>query len=266
LQGEGKTEGLESFVNAKSKSATSKALNGSSSNGMWITLAAIAGIIVIAVAAVVVAVQNNWGPFNKEPVSMDFAATTDPQISIADDGAVTVGEKDAPKLDVWEDFMCPACGQMEMNFGKDLTQAITDGKLQVTHHYVNFLDRSSAKGDFSTRMIAAAQCVAVSESLDTYLTTREKWFANQPPEGGGDRTQKDIATDAKDSGASDTSTQCIEGIGQGGNNLDLATETASNSQKALQDSGQQMATPTVLKDGQPVNIQDPKWIADAIAK
>lgn len=253
-------------MNAKSKSATSKALNGSSANGMWITLAAIAAIIVIAVVGVVVAVQNNWGPFNKEPVAVNFAETKDPKITIGDDGAVTVGDASAPKLDVWEDFMCPACGQMEANFGTDLASSVMDGKLQITHHYVNFLDRSSKNGDYSTRMIAAAQCVAVSEDLETYLTTREKWFANQPSEGGGDRTQKDIATDATDSGASDTSAKCIEGIGQGGNNLDLATQTASNSQKALQDSGQQMATPTVLQDGQPVNIQDPSWISNAEAK
>ncbi|HJE91932.1 MAG TPA: protein-disulfide isomerase, partial [Dietzia timorensis] len=72
------------------------------------TLTAIAGIIVIAVVAVVIAAQNEIGPFKREAVSLNFAETADPQISISEDGAVTVGDPEAPKIDVWEDYMCPA--------------------------------------------------------------------------------------------------------------------------------------------------------------
>lgn len=230
------------------------------------TLAAIAGIIVIAVVAVVVAAQNEVGPFNREAVSLNFAETADEQISISDDGAVTVGNPDAPKIDVWEDYMCPACGQMESQFGEQLTEAATAGDLQITHHYVNFLDQQSAQGDYSTRMIAASQCVAVGEDLQTYLDTRTAWFTNQPAEGGGDRTQSEIAEDAKSAGAGDDTVTCIEGIGaEGGDNLDKATDTAQASQQALQDAGLQMATPTVAKDGEKLEISDPTWIEQAMA-
>ncbi len=230
------------------------------------TLTAIAGIIVIAVVAVVVAAQNEIGPFKREAVSLNFAETADPQISISDQGAVTVGNPDAPKIDVWEDFMCPACGQMEQKYGEQLTEAITAGDLQVVHHYVNFLDQQSAQGDYSTRMIAASQCVAVNEDLQTYLDARSTWFTNQPAEGGGDRTQSEIAEDAKSAGAGDESTKCIEGIGaEGGDNLDKASETATVSQQALQDSKFDMATPTVAKDGEKLEIGDPTWIQKAMA-
>ena len=258
-------EGFEEYVNAKSQSATSKALNGSSSKGMWMTLTAIAGIIVIAVVAVVIAAQNEMGPFKKEAVSLNFAETADSQISIADDGAVTVGNPDAPKIDVWEDFMCPACANMEEQYGPQITEAVTGGDLQVTHHYVNFLDQQSAKGDYSTRMIAAAQCVAVGEDLQTYLDARTAWFTNAPAEGGGDRTQSEIADDAKEAGAGDESVKCIEGIGaEGGDNVEKASSTAEASQQAMQDSGLQMATPTVAKDGEQIELQDPTWLQKAI--
>ena len=230
------------------------------------TLTAIAGIIVIAVVAVVVAAQNEIGPFKREAVSLNFAETADPQISISDQGAVTVGDPEAPKIDVWEDYMCPACAQMEGQFGEQLTEAVTAGDLQITHHYVNFLDQQSAQGDYSTRMIAASQCVAVNEDLQTYLDARTAWFTNQPAEGGGDRTQSEIAEDAKSAGAGDESAKCIEGIGaEGGDNLDKATETATSSQQALQDAGLQMATPTVAKDGEKLEISDPTWIEKAMA-
>lgn len=230
------------------------------------TLSAIAGIIVIAVVAVVIAAQNEMGPFKKEAVSLNFAETADSQISISDEGAVTVGNPDAPKVDVWEDYMCPACKQMEENYGAQLTEAVTAGDLQVTHHYVNFLDQQSAKGDYSTRMIAASQCVAVNEDLQTYLDARTAWFTNAPAEGGGDRTQSEIADDAKSAGAGDESAKCIEGIGaEGGDNLDKATDTADASRQAMQDGGFDMATPTVAKDGEQIEIGDPTWVQTAIA-
>ena len=58
----------------------------------------------------------------------------------------------------------------------------------------------------------------------------------------------------------------IEGIGaEGADNLDKATETAQASQQALQDSGLDMATPTVAKDGEKLEIGDPTWVQKAMA-
>ena len=87
-------------------------------------------------------------------------------------------------LSMYEDFLCPACGNFERAFGPTIGKLIDTGAVAADYHMVAILD---AQGDgYSSRAGAAAYCVA-DESIDAFrrfhaaLYTREL----QPAEGGG---------------------------------------------------------------------------------
>lgn len=252
-------------MNAKSKNAASKAIHGSSANGMWIVLGVLAAVIILVVGGFFIATKV-FGVGKRDAVTVDFAQTADAQLKIDEQGAITAGKDGAPKIDMYEDFMCPACGSFEHTYGEQIREAVNNGELQIVNHYLNFLNPQSGSGEYSTRAIAAIQCVATKDSLDTYLQVREAFFTGQPHEGGGDLTAKDLGKLAKDAGASDESVACIEGVeGEGGQNMDKANSTGENSQKHMTDSGLQPSTPSVAQDGEQVNTQDPAWLDKIIS-
>ena len=44
----------------------------------------------------------------------------------------TVGKADAPaKLDIYEDFMCPACSQFEQTYGDEILDLVNDGPVTI---------------------------------------------------------------------------------------------------------------------------------------
>lgn len=246
-------------MSAKSKNSTSKAIHGSTANGMWIALGALAVVIVVAVAGFVVA--QRMGVFDKEAVAVSFADTKDDQISINDKGAITVGNPDAPHVDLYEDFMCPVCGQFEQQSGERIVDEVKAGNMQVTFHFLNFLDRSSGSGEYSTRAIAAIQCIATMESLENFLAAHSAFFTNQPQEGGGDLSAAELAGLARDAGVGDEAASCVEGVnGENGDNMDKARETASNSQATMSENGLELATPTVAQGDKELQWSDPTWI------
>lgn len=176
-------------------------------------------------------------------------------------GVVQVGESAAATvLDVYEDFMCPACAMFEDQYGVEITERITDGSLAVRHHDLNFLDQRSSSGDYSTRAAAAAQCVAGDGEASTYLAFRYALFAigTQPREGvAADLTDADLADVAVDSGASVSAATCIVD----GDKIDAATVAAMSSTTDLSDKTDgQVATPSVYDGESRVNISDPAWL------
>lgn len=251
-------------MNAKAKNTTSKALHGSSSNGMWIALGALAVVIVLGAAGFVVA--QRMGAFDKEAVAISFDETADELISLDENGAITVGADGLPQVDLYEDFMCPACGQFEAQYGERIAQEVNDGNLQVTFRFLNFLDRTSASGEYSTRALAAIQCVATLDTVENFMAAHTAFFQNQPAEGGGDRTAAELAGFARDAGVNDEAVACIEGVGsEGGDNMEKAKDTASNSQKTMLERGLQPSTPTVAQGEQVIQWSDPSWLDTLIA-
>ena len=74
---------------------------------------------------------------------------------------------DEPKavLSLYEDFLCPACGNFEKQFGPTVSKLIDSGAVAADYYMVSILDR---QGDgYSTRAANAAYCVA-EESTDAF--------------------------------------------------------------------------------------------------
>ena len=177
--------------------------------------------------------------------------------------ALVIGEESAPvTIDVFEDFLCPACGQFEASQGQKVLDAVNAKKLRVRYHMLNFLDRSSASGDYSTRAAAAFQCVADGgEKQDVIKKFHTTLFENQPQElGSSDHSNKDLAKFAADAGASDNTQACVSS----GTRVKKAKENAAAAQETLSKaSGGKVSTPSVLHDGKRITLNE-NWLADLL--
>nr|WP_085949522.1 thioredoxin domain-containing protein [Gordonia effusa] len=183
---------------------------------------------------------------------------------LAENASLIVGSAEAGHtIDVFEDFLCPACGAFEKQSGEEVVKAVEDGKLRVRFHMLNFLDSKSASGDYSSRAAGAAQCVAAGEKPEVFLKFHSALFNQQPQEGGSsDFSNADLARIAGEQGANATTQKCISD----GAKIDQAKAAADASQTQLaKASGGQVGTPTVLSAGAPLNISDANWLKNLLA-
>ena len=84
-----------------------------------------------------------------------------PPAGASDDYGLVVGEADAPKsIVIYEDFLCPFCGQLEQTVGDQLDAAVEAGETKVEYRPIAFLERVS---DYSPQA-ANAFAVVLEES------------------------------------------------------------------------------------------------------
>jgi protein-disulfide isomerase len=129
---------------------------------------------VIAVAALVIAGLIGWGVY----AGQKSGDVVPPPNATADSG-ITVGSGPVT-IDVYEDFICPACNQFEQASGATLDQLVEAGKVKIVYHTLAFLDRASTT-QYSTRSAAAAACADEGGEFRDYA---KALFQRQPSEGG----------------------------------------------------------------------------------
>lgn len=106
------------------------------------------------------------------------------------DGAVVVvGSPKAPvTIDVYADFLCPACKQFEQRDAKAIAKQVSAGKLRVRQHMVPMLVEASDPPGYSMDAANAALCAADEGKFTAF---HDSLFAAQPEEGkrGWDKGQ-----------------------------------------------------------------------------
>ncbi|WP_314037811.1 thioredoxin domain-containing protein [Dietzia sp. CH92] len=245
-------------MNAKPNKST-KVLQTKSNNGMIITVVALIAVAVVVLGGVVFFAQRGG-----EANPITFGETADEQIEITDAGVVIVGAQAAPTIQVWEDYMCPACGSFEAQYGESISEAVEAGDLRVEFHTLNFLDGQSGSGEYSTRALAAVQCVAAKDSLPVFFDVKNAFFAQQPTEGGGDRSAQELAGIAEDAGANADTVECIGNVETNGG-IDKASDSADNAQQSIREITDRVSTPTVAYQGEVVDLTNAAWLQDIIA-
>jgi protein-disulfide isomerase len=155
---------------------------------------------------------------------------------------MVVGDADAPKsIVVYEDFLCPFCGQLETTVRDRLDAAVEAGDVKVEYRPLPFLERID---DYSPRSANAFAVVLDTSGPEVAKKFHDLLFDNQPSEKGpfpDDDALVDLAVEA---GASESDVRPgIEDMAFEGW-VDAAGEAAS---KAKVNS-----TPTVLIDGEKV--------------
>src|SRR5699024_7631409 len=84
-------------------------------------------VALIAAAAIVIYRQANKTVLSDFEGPTPVAATEHGGIPFGAEGAGTRNEG-APELDLYVDFMCPACGQFEQVNGEDIATAVANGE------------------------------------------------------------------------------------------------------------------------------------------
>lgn len=153
--------------------------------------------IVGLVITILVAVLNASGGGDDNEVSGSQEVTVPDGIV---DGAIQVGEAKAPvTIDLYYDYMCPACGAFEQVNAEDLTRLIDSGTAVVNLRMMNFLDAQSEGTAYSTRAGNAVATVA-NEAPEAVWEFHNALYANQPAEGTEGLTDEEIAELAVQSG------------------------------------------------------------------
>ncbi|HEX6870024.1 MAG TPA: thioredoxin domain-containing protein [Micromonosporaceae bacterium] len=136
-------------------------------------------ITLLAVALLVIGGLVGWGVWQSQRPKGDIALPAGVNdvggdragIDVAGDGPVTV--------EVYLDYICPACRQFEATANPTINQLILDKKIKLVWHPLGFLDDKSTT-NYSTRAASAASCAADEGKLKEY---GEALFAQQPAEG-----------------------------------------------------------------------------------
>ncbi|MEU2000335.1 DsbA family protein [Rhodococcus sp. NPDC019627] len=220
------------------------------------------GLAVLVIAALVIG-GVIWQNSRSKPRNDGYGGVQNSEVRVAveDNGVVLLGRPDAATtIDLFEDPMCPYCAELENKNGQELAKAVDDGKVAVRYHILNFLNRLSASGDYSTRAVAASQCVAATGDASVYSDFHAALFApeNQPAENGdSDHSNEELAQMARDAGASDEAAQCITT----GAKVEQAAIDAEAGRQALSASGA-TGTPAVVQDGTVIDaLSNENWVS-----
>jgi protein-disulfide isomerase len=132
-------------------------------------------VVIFAVVLVLYIVMSN----KDKPAEGDAKS-----IRVTSSNLITKEGSSDPKavLSLYEDFLCPACGNFEKQFGPTVSKLIDSGAVAADYYMVAILDRQG--GGYSSRSSNAAYCVA-DESTDAFRRFHAALYAQQPEEGVG---------------------------------------------------------------------------------
>jgi len=193
-------------------------------------------VLIVGIGAAVQASRDTTGQ-----------ATTPPAGAV-DTYGLPLGRDGAPvTVDVYEDFMCPFCGDFEAAADKTLEAYVASGDVQVHFNAVAYLDRFSDGSDYSTRAMNAVGVVLDEAGRAAAVEMHDALYADQPAEGTSGLSDDQLVDRAVEAGADRAAVQGpIEN-----RKFEQWVENASD------DANQRgvMSTPTVLVDGETVEFK-----------
>jgi protein-disulfide isomerase len=218
-------------------------------------------VVVVIVAAVVVGVvvsNHQKYPVASSPIHPERIHANYP-VSVTG-GVVTAGKKSAPvTVDMYEDFICPYCGELHKASGKAVEQAIEQGKLRVHFHMVDFLDGNSDPPGYSTRAANAAIAAAHNGKWASYYNSL---YGQQPEEGSPGYSTDQLTTLGNELGMGQQFASAVH-------QQKYQAAVAQDSKKVKQ-SGKITGTPTVLHNGKKVTLRRGghyyNWVAPLVDK
>lgn len=153
---------------------------------------------------------------------------------------LTIGPEDAPhNVIIYEDFLCPFCGQFEAASRDDLAALAADGQVRVEYRPFNLL---SSLGDYSARSAGAFSIVLDESGAEVAKEFHDLLYQNQPPEEGPFLSDDELIDLAVQAGADEADIRDRIESQDGQAWVDKATQAA-------EDAGVS-GTPTILLDGQ----------------
>lgn len=141
---------------------------------------------VVAVVAIIATVSGViWSQVSKENAVTGGGNALPTGVSELGQGFPAFQEvtpaANAPVVDVYFDYQCPACASFEAVVGGTFTSLAEEGKITLVYHVKNFLD-DNLRNDSSTRAGNAAFCASDDGKFQEF---HDQVFPNQPTEGQG---------------------------------------------------------------------------------
>lgn len=223
-------------------------------------------VTAVAAALVLLAVVAGVGVWLQRDTPGELAAAIPVAPPAADfavelqAGAIVAGERSAPvTIDVYEDYLCPGCAELEDRDGERMAQAAADGKAIVRYHPIALLDDRSEPEGYSTLAAGASHCAA---EAGVFPTVHTSLFAAQPTQGEQAWTRAQIVALGRKLGADESFARCIrdDRVEQ---QLTVATQQARQRIAELRGDGL-VGTPTVLVDGRIADPGDAEWLDRAL--
>ncbi len=212
-------------------------------------------LVVAAVVVVVLVVIGGIG-YGLQSRSDTSGSSAAAPAGVVGGWAVPAGKDSAPaKVVVYEDFMCPYCGQLEAAGRTEFAADIAAGKAQFQYHVLNFLDDSSST-EYSTRAANALAVVLDASGQEVAKTFHDLLFENQPAEGSAGLSDGRLLDLAVRAGA--TRSEVEPGI-KGRNFEKWVTNVTDRSSKDGVN-----GTPTVLVDGKKIEAPSMPELATAV--
>ncbi|GIJ19913.1 DsbA family protein [Micromonospora lutea] len=206
---------------------------------LWISLGA---VVVLVIAGLI-----GWAAWSSQTPD-DYTAP--PGANEAGTGIV-VGSGPVT-IDVYEDYLCPACKQFEQTSGATLEQLVSDGKVRVVYHPVAYLNRYSST-QYSTRSSAAAGCAAEGGRFTEFS---KALFERQPAEGGAGLSNDELIEIGAGLGLDrDAFGSCV----RDGKYRSWTAHVSDEANRA-----KITGTPSILVDGKPVRDWSPENITAAV--
>lgn len=171
-------------------------------------------------------------------------------IRVATSNVITKEGTSEPKavVSLYEDFLCPVCGNFEQTFGPTISKLIDSGAIATDFYMVAILDRP-ANQNYSSRAGAAAYCVADEDTTPDKQAFRRfhaAMYAQQPSETGTTfPTNAQLIETARQAGVSGKVPECINN----GRYLDMV--------KGLATATNVTGTPTVRINGEDYKFSTP---------
>ena len=260
----------ESKKTTREKAAEARAAQQAAEKRRERTVRIVGAISVVVVVAGIIGVAVWQSNASKSDGGGGSTASADPNAALpqgvlpgsdADAYGVPYGTADAtaPVLAIWEDFQCPACGQVERANGAGIEELAAEGKVRLVWRPTTFLDRNLGN-DASARATAAWGCAIDQGKAQEY---HNQVYSNQPATEGDGWTDEQLLGFGKDVGltgsAYDTFAQCFTDRTYLG--------WAANSTQAFYDANVP-GTPNATLNGENLAtsvLVDPKALEQAIA-
>jgi protein-disulfide isomerase len=155
---------------------------------------------------------------------------------------VTIGPDDAAdKVVIYEDFLCPFCGELEKKTRDDLAQLASDGKVQVEYRPFDLLGGGDPSS-YSVRSAGAFSIVLDKSTPEIAKKFHDLLYENQPEESGPFPKSSELADLAVEAGADESAVRsAIEN--------DEGTDWVTKATKAAKSAGVN-STPTILVNGE----------------
>ncbi|KAA9165491.1 thioredoxin domain-containing protein [Amycolatopsis acidicola] len=223
-------------------------------------------VVVTVIAVVVIAAVVIGGVIWSKSSSKDTegqaiaAQPANPALDSANErnGVVVVsGKADAKaKIDIYADFLCPYCGQLQKTYGTQMEQQIEAGNLQISYHMIPLLASRSDPPGYSLDAANAALCAADEGKFTAF---HDSLFAQQPEEGQRGYDKSQLIKLGQDLGITSTQfSNCVNGSTYDAQ-LNQALQTISADPNF-------QGTPTILHNGQSLNWQDPNWLTTLVGQ